>query len=53
MDTATLQALGITPADLIDRIVSKATEELLTNEAYAAAAAAASDYEELKRLFAS
>lgn len=34
MDTATLQALGITPEELIDRIVAKATEELLTNEAY-------------------
>ena len=34
MDTATLQALGITPAELIDRIVAKATEELLSNEAY-------------------
>lgn len=34
MDTKTLEALGITPAELIDRIVAKATEELLTNEAY-------------------
>lgn len=34
MDTATLQALGITPDELISRIVDKATAELLSSEAY-------------------